>query len=377
METVFSDKKYCSGCGACSKSCGVHAIEMKPDEEGFLYPHINQDLCVDCGKCKRVCPFVKKNENEYSAEVYAGKNISDDVRLKSASGGIFTLLSDYVLRENGVIYGAVFDKDMTVMHIRANSDDDRDKMRGSKYVQSKLDDIFLLVQKDVKEGVLTLFTGTPCQISGLKAYLGKEYDNLILCDIICHGVTSDKVFKDYLLYIEEKYKSPVKEMCFRDKDRGWSNQKWKAVLENGSLVTDTIHINVYKNLYYAHVMQRPSCHECPYASTVRQGDITIGDFWGIENVMPEFKDELGVNLIFVSSKKGKKTFEEIKKKMKYVKLDVEKCLQPQLQYPTKKSEKREQFWKDYENGFRAIANTYGRAGVLRRVKDKCYRIIKR
>ena len=165
-------------------------------------------------------------------------------------------------------------------------------------------------------------------------------------------------------------------MCFRDKEQGWSNQKWKITFESGKSVTDTKYVNVYKNLYYAHVMQRPSCHECPYASIKRQGDITIGDFWGIEKSIPEFKDELGVNLIFINSQKGEEVFGQIKSRMKYLETDLDKCMQPQLQYPTKVSEKRDEFWKGYnEKGFGKIAKTFGRAGVLRVIKDKLCKIL--
>lgn len=376
MKTVYDKKECCSGCGACSHSCKLNAIQMKKDEEGFLYPVIDQKLCVQCGKCKKVCPFIKENTKDGIPEVYAAKNLSDEARKNSASGGIFTLMSDYVLQQNGVVYGAVFGENMQVVHIRAVTEEKRDAMRGSKYVQSVLGDIFLQVEQDVKENKMTLFSGTPCQIAGLKAYLKKDYPNLLLCDIVCHGVTSFKVFQDYLSYIEEKHHSKIAQMCFRDKEQGWSNQKWKATLESGQALVDDADVNVYKRLYYSHVMQRPSCHACPYTSTERQGDFTIGDYWGIENSHPELKDELGVNVLFVNTEKGAAVFEQIKGNMNYVKSDLSSCLQPQLQYPTEKSKKRERFWQDYEaKGFSYVAGKYGTVSLKHQLKDKIKNLI--
>ena len=376
MKSVYDKKELCSGCGACSHNCGLNAIQMKSDEEGFFYPVINQELCVDCGKCRRLCPFVKGNTKDGIPKVYAAKNLSDTDRLHSASGGIFTLLSNIVFRNGGVVYGAVFDSDMQVIHRCAASVEERNPMRGSKYVQSNLEHIFLQVREDVKTGKIILFTGTPCQIAGLKAFLGKEYSNLYTCDIVCHGVTSPKIFREYLSYIEEKYYSKIKNISFRNKEQGWDQQKWKMELESGQILLDNKDVNIYKRLFYSHVIQRPSCHECPYASIRRPGDITLGDFWGIENSLPDFKDELGVNVVLVNTPKGVDFFEKIKDKVSYIESDVKSCLQPQLQYPTKKSKKREMFWKDYkQKGFSYVAKKYGMVGFTDRLKGKIKKLI--
>ncbi len=376
MKTVYEKKELCSGCGACSHSCALNAIQMVEDEEGFFYPVINQELCVNCGKCRHICPFIKGNSQESLPKVYAAKNSTDESRKYSASGGLFTLLSDFVLNSGGVVYGAVFDSDMQVVHCRALSEEERNPMRGSKYVQSNLEHIFLQVQKDVNAGHVTLFTGTPCQIAGLKAFLRKDYPNLYTCDIVCHGVTSPKMFKEYLSFIEKKYHSKIKNISFRDKEQGWSQQKWKIELQSGQILLDNKEVNAYKNLFYGHVIQRPSCHECPYASIQRQGDITLGDFWGIENSLPDFKDELGVNVVLINTTKGEQLFEKVKDGIHYEESDVKSCLQPQLQYPTERSEKREQYWRDYEKrGFSYVARKYGMVGFSDRVKAKVKKII--
>ncbi|MBQ7067113.1 MAG: Coenzyme F420 hydrogenase/dehydrogenase, beta subunit C-terminal domain [Lachnospiraceae bacterium] len=378
MKTVYSEKKYCSGCGACSYSCKLNAIQMKPDEEGFLYPIINPELCVQCGKCRKVCPFIKENTKNGIPKVYAAKNASDAERKSSSSGGIFTLLSDAVLESGGVVYGALFDSKMQVIHKCASSKEERNSLRGSKYIQSNLKHIFLQVQQDALEGKKILFTGTPCQIAGLKSFLGKEYSNLYLCDIVCHGVSSPQIFKDYIFYIEKKYQSKIEEISFRDKEQGWTHQKWKIKLQSGQILLDNTDLRIYKNLYYGHVIQRPSCHVCPYADIHRQGDITLGDFWGIENSLPDFKDELGINVVLVNTHKGTELFENesIKERLIYVKSDVKSCLQPQLQYPTEKSKKRERFWQDYQkSGFYFVAKKYGTLNMIGIFKQKIKRVL--
>jgi len=378
MNTVYDNKDLCSGCGACSHSCRLNAIEMKEDNEGFLYPHINQELCVNCGKCKQVCPFVKEKREGAKPKVYAVKNVSDEVRKNSASGGVFTALSDHILNCNGVVYGVVFGDDLRVEHVRATTKEERDAMLGSKYVQSYLGDIFLKVEKDLKDDKLTLFSGTPCQIAGLNAYLGRNYSNLLLCDIVCHGVGSTSVFRDYISYIEQKNHSKVEKICFRDKEKGWSGQKWKAILKSGKVLRDNIDVNVYKRLYYSHVMHRPSCHKCPYTQIKRQGDITIGDYWGIKNCHPNFMDELGVSVVLLNTKKGFDFFEQVNSSIICQKSEIDSCLQPQLQFPTSKSSKREFFWNEYEKrGFKYIAKKYGTVSLCTRMIGKIKKNIKR
>lgn len=276
------------------------------------------------------------------------------------------------------VYGAVFNPDMQVVHSCAVSKTERNSMRGSKYVQSNLEHIFLQVQQDVKAGKITLFTGTPCQIAGLKTFIGKEYSNLYLCDIVCHGVSSPQIFKDYLSFIENKYCSKIKKISFRDKEQGWTQQKWKIELQSGQVLLDNKDVRIYKKLYYDHVIHRPSCHECPYASIHREGDITLGDFWGIENCLPDFKDELGVNVVLVNTQRGEWLFENIKEKLTYIESDTQNCLQPQLQYPTEKSKLREKFWKDYEKKkFTYVVKKYGTLGIVADLKNKSKKLIRK
>ncbi len=377
MNTVYVNKELCSGCGACSHSCRFNAIEMQEDSEGFIYPYINQELCVNCGKCKQVCPFVKEKAEDSQPKVYAVKNISDEVRKNSASGGVFTAISDYILKQGGVVYGVVFGEKLCVEHVRATTTEERDAMLGSKYVQSNLGDIFLKVEQDLKDNKLTLFSGTPCQIAGLKAYLGIEYNNLLLCDIICHGVGSTRVFRDYISFLEHKNDSKVKNICFRDKEQGWSRQKWKVILMSGEILRDNRDVNVYKKLYYSHVMQRPSCHKCPYTQIKRQGDITIGDYWGINNSHPDFMNELGVSVVLLNTEKGANCFEQIQGSITCIKSEISNCLQPQLQFPAAKSKKRDLFWRKYEKrGFKYIAKKFGTVSLHVRVVRKIRNMIK-
>lgn len=373
MHKLVKTKDFCCGCTACATVCPTHAITMKPDYEGFVYPDINEETCVDCGLCTRICPLQEKDNREAYPEtypeVYAIKHKSDSVRMTSASGGFFSAISDYILEHGGVVYGAVYDDQFRVFHQRAEVTGVRNYMKGSKYVQSDLGDTFIKVKKDLRSKRLVLFTGTPCQIAGLNSYLGSEYSNLVTCDIICHGTSSPKVFQDYIQYLEAKHNSKIVSFLFRDKEQGWQAQKWKCEYENGTVEIDSKELLLYKNIFYSHVALRPSCHSCPHASLNRPSDITMGDFWGIENSLPEFKDDKGVSVILLHTKKGKQIFESIADNLLYMKSDTKNCLQPNLQKPSPCSEQRESFWNDYEKyGFSYIVKKYGKDSWKTKIK---------
>ena len=224
MMLLYERKEECCGCTACMSICPKQAITMISDEEGFLYPSINQELCIECDLCKQVCPFsdnYRTSGNYDQPLVYAAKHKDDKVRMNSSSGGMFTAISDYILDNDGVIYGAAFDENLVVRHQKAETAEDRNKFRGSKYVQSNLNGIFGDIKNELKKGRTVLFTGTPCQNAGLRAFLNKSYDNLYLCDIVCHGTPSPLMFENYIKYCERKNKSSIKEYYCRFKGKGW------------------------------------------------------------------------------------------------------------------------------------------------------------
>lgn len=343
-------KEKCYGCSACRQICPVGAISMQNDEEGFLYPKIDNKSCIECGKCKKICPYYKKERNTNTKFFYAAKAKENSIRENSASGGIFICLAQYVLEQKGVVYGAAFNSKFEVEHIKGTSSSDCKKMRGSKYVQSNLKDIFRLVKQDLEKNILVMFVGTSCQCAGLKSYLSKEYQNLLLCDLVCHGVPSPSVFKDYITYIQNKNKNGIVSYSFREKSEGWKEQKWGYILKNGKRKIDDQYIYIFKKLFWSECILRPSCYECQYASINKPSDITLGDFWGIENVCESIYDSLGVSLVLVHTPKGKQVFDNISSKLVIRSVKKEDCLQMNLKEPTKKPSNRENFWKSYKKG---------------------------
>ena len=314
-------------------------------------------------------------------KVYAVKHKDEDTRAASRSGGIFTALSDEVLYDGGVVYGCVLSESFDAIHVRAENTEDRNRIRGSKYIQSKLGDTFGNVKADLEEGRFVLFSGTSCQVAGLKAYLQKDYENLICVDIVCHGVPSAKVWHEYLNWQEKKNSSKITDVDFRNKkDFGWRAHMETLYFENGKIENS----GVFRTLFYGHNVLRPSCYECPYKSTMHPGDITIADYWGIENAAPEFDDNKGVSLVLVNNEVGEKILDEVKDKLIWRETRIEDSMQPPLKAPFPKPETREQFWKDFETrDFSYITKKYGGAGFkngmkrfLGKVKRKLKRLVK-
>lgn len=306
-------------------------------------------------------------------KVYAVQHRNDSVRAESRSGGIFTALSDYILENEGVIYGCVLDENFNAIHIRADEIENRNRMRGSKYIQSKLGDTYKNVKNDLIAGRNVLFSGTSCQVAGLKQYLGKEYENLLCVDIVCHGVPSPKVWKAYLKWQESKTGATVIAVDFRNKKAyGWRDHVETLELNDGNSVASKI----FTKLFYGHAVLRPSCYECPYKSIMHPGDITIADYWGIEKAVPNFDDNKGSSLVLVNNDKGMLVFESSKDRVKWQETRIEDSLQPPLKEPFPKPDFREQFWKDFSRkGFHYIARKYGKDSLTIRAKYKIKGII--
>lgn len=376
MISVFDKKEDCCGCTACKSICPTQAITMKPDKEGFLYPVINQELCSDCGICRNVCAFQTGydiSHNLESPEVYALKHKSDEVRRSSSSGGAFTAISDYILSIGGVVYGAAFDQELQVLHKRAESKTDRNKFRGSKYVESNLNDVFYQIRQDLLNGKYVLFTGTSCQVAGLKKYLLKlktNMERLILVDLICHGVGSPLIFKDFVSYLERRNKSEVVEYYFRSKVAGWGHTE-QIIFRNGRNDYSSTLSQLHKKLFYSNLCLRPSCYECRYANIRRPSDITIADFWGIENKFPEFKDDLGISAVIINTHQGSIIHSKLND-IVTITCNIQDCLRKQknLHSPSPLNPKREQFWQDYyKYGFEYIAQKYAGYSFRGRVKS--------
>lgn len=377
----INDKSSCTGCSACASICANHAITMTGDNEGFKYPSLNKELCVDCGLCNKVCPVERRDSlpsDRIIPKAYAAHYKNDDkIWYESASGGAFTAITDYVFKHNGIVYGACYNEKLEVCHDSADNPTEATKFRDSKYVQSDINDCYHRIKEDLNNNKLVLFSGTPCQVSGLKCFLRKDYANLLTVDLICHCVPSPRVYKDYLRYIENKYGKKVIKIHTKDKTLGWNKfQTPRIYFEDGSSIFNIEDSRLWEIIFYSHIAVRPSCHKCRFANLHREGDLTIGDFWGVEKQHPEYSVPNGASLILVNTDKGTKAFEEINKKLVYAESDVINALPDTLLYATTPHPKRQMFWVDYEKmRFRSLSNKYFGTGKLNGIKRKIRRLI--
>lgn len=364
--------KDCCGCTACESICTHHAIIMQPDSMGFLYPSIDTTKCIDCGLCEKVCQFhpsYKRYENYDVPLVYALRLKDADQLIRSQSGGAFYGIAQHIVDKKGVVYGVSFDEEWRVVHQRVSNADELEKLRMSKYVQSDIRGVFKLIKEDLKKGLTVLFSGTACQTAGLKAFLPhKLHENLICVDIICHGVPSPKIWEDYIVYLQKKYKSTIVNACFRDKRFGWHGAKETFRFENGKEIVR----RTSNRLYFSGLTMRESCANCQFTNLKRVGDLTIGDFWGLPKDSPYEKDKKGLSLLLVNSDKGNAIFESIRDNFIVEESNTRDCLQPQLRYPSKMASLHDSFVKDYlGHGFVYVAKKYGDIGWRFGMKELC------
>ena len=330
---TITDKSHCSGCTACYTACPKHAITMIPDELGFKYPSVNKELCVECGICVKVCSFCNPKLNDNPKCIYAARNLEIKEIISSRSGALFPELYKTIIKENGVVFGAAFDESLLVKHKAATVEDECISFKGSKYVQSEMGDTFQSVITNLKDGKKVLFSGTPCQVSGLLSVVPSNLQkSLYTVDIICHGTPSPRLYKDYLTYIENRNGSKVISFNFRDKSvNGWHDHKESAILENGDKIVDTS----YTRLFYTNCFFRESCYVCPFASVHRVSDITLGDLWGWENIDKTLNDDArGVSLVFINDDKGERLLDNAKVGIRIQQVELKQCLQRNLIEPT-------------------------------------------
>ena len=303
---MICDKNKCTGCFACYNVCPKSAIDMIEDENGFIYPQINQNKCIECGLCKKICPSInhlKKEEPKRCFAMYAKDSL---IREKSTSGGVATIMSKLVLKDGGIVYGCSFEKNCSIKHIRVIKEEDLAMLQGSKYVHSYIGETFKQVKSDLKDDKRVLFIGTPCQIAGLRTFLKKEYNNLILVDIICHGVPSQKYLKEEVQRVCNT--TNIDKVKFREQ-----NSYGFYVIKNKKMIySQSKDKSPYCDSFMLGLSLRDNCHSCLYATKKRVSDVTIGDFWGIEKFYPELNDSNGISLICINSEKGLNIFNEIK-----------------------------------------------------------------
>ena len=302
-------KSKCCGCSACLHICPKHSITFKEDQEGFLYPNVDKSTCIECGLCEKVCPVLNQDQERKPLQVYAAKHTDDEIRMKSSSGGIFTLLAEHIIDKGGVVFGARFNENWEVVHDYTETKEGLAPFRGSKYVQSNIGNSYKQVEKFLKAGREVMFTGTPCQVAGLKKYLRKDYENLLTVDFVCHGVPSPMVWRKYLEEEIYSYNNVViTGINFREKSISWKNfsfivefTKTEDAGEQKKVFSSVFYDNSYMNAFLSNLGLRPSCYACLAKSGKSGADITIGDFWGIDLIDSYLSDDIGVSLVVVNN----------------------------------------------------------------------------
>ena len=381
----IENKAECCGCNACGDSCTYGAITFKTDIEGFWYPEVDKEKCVDCGLCTKVCPIINVKElkkNDLSQSIcYAAEHKNIEVVFDSTSGGIFSALAEIMYKSEGYVGGAVFNDDFSVRQYISNNKEDLVKIRSSKYLQSSLEGFFKQVRELVRKGENVLICGSPCQMAAMRAFLRKDYDNLIIADFICRGINSPKVWRKYLDSFEERYGSKVVYCKAKSKEYGWRNLTQKVILENGKHVYETkAQSNYTKGYLQTGVYCRPSCYECKFKGYPRISDITLADFWGIEKVNNSMEKNLGTSLVMVNSKKGEAYFEKVKKHINYVEVPFKsiEADNPSLNKPLSSAKvDRKQFFEDLDNmSFLNIAQKYILNDNKEGIKSKMKRMLK-
>ena len=404
----ITDKTKCCGCSACVQSCPVKCIDMKEDEQGFLYPVIDTAACIDCGLCEKVCPILNPSASKEPLQVLAAKNRNEEQRLRSSSGGIFILLAEHIIERGGVVFGARFNEKWEVEHCYAETIEGLEPLMRSKYVQSYIGNTYKEAERFLKEGRQVMFVGTSCQIAGLKRFLRKEYNNLLAVDFICHGVPSPGIWRKYLeeikssqseaagknsvLSLSLKSVPVITGINFREKQNGgygWKKYGFEVRAKSPSkgdkntvLKSGIFYENVFMKGFLSNLYLRPSCYKCTAKNGASGSDLTIADFWGIQNYHPEFDDDKGVSVIFVHTDKGKAVIEILKAKIDVLESNISEAIESNLSYFQSVSvpEKYTIFWKKYKrlkSVYKSvqiatkITLSYRIKGGLKRYIDKC------
>lgn len=430
----ITEKSRCNGCHACANICPKRCIAMQSDKEGFWYPVVDTALCIDCDLCKKVCPeltvtdtasvqlqsavashvksaqdartpiaseniaktnTVDENESKTNTSteeisfpiVYAAYSANDAVRLESSSGGIFTLLAEAVIAQGGVVFGAAFQPDFSVAHCYAETVEALAKFRGAKYLQSKIGDSYVQAKIFLQAGRTVLFSGTPCQIGGLKSYLGmlnanlgaNAYPNLLCQDIICHGVPSPKVWQEYIAFRQEQAGANLEQASFRDKGNGWKSYEMRMNFSNGEVYHRYNRNDLLSTAFGKNVSLRPSCFDCAFKGASRQADITLADFWGIQHYKPTLDDDKGTSLIVLHSVQGQQAFEALANKMTIESVELVEALKynPSMLYSATENKNRTAFFAALgAMPFDKLVHKYCDDSLVTKVKRKVKGILK-
>ena len=384
MILPYKHKKDCCACGVCALVCPHGAITMRADEDGFVYPYVNEEKCISCGLCEKMCAFQNKRETNEPIKVYALAR-KDAISLKkSASGGAFAGLAEQWIEQGGVVFGASLRKcngKLVPCHVSAQKKEDLFPLLGSKYVQSDLGQTFLETKELLEHGRKVLFSGTPCQIAALKNWLRKDYSELLTIDLVCHGVPNAVMFQDYLEIEGKKVGHIAEDFRFRDKEMGWGLNA-KLIYSNNSeqhSVCIPSHNSSFYELFLRGEIYRENCYSCPYANSHRPGDMTIGDYWGIEKQHPKYLKpegtldcEEGVSLLIINTKKGAEAFEKFGSVFKYYPSIFEKAAKynEQLNNPSQAGSNRSKILMLYrDKGYEAVDRWFINSEKKEKIKE--------
>ena len=372
------DKRNCSGCHGCYSICPKMCISMESDNEGFKYPVVDKKSCINCGLCEKVCPIIQEINIVDDIIAYACKNKDLETRLSSSSGGVFYILAEYVIKNKGVVFGAKFNKNLEVEHDWSKTLEGCSKFKGSKYIQSNINSNYKKAKEFLEEGTLVLFSGTPCQISGLKKFLRKEYKNLICVDIACHGCPSPLVFKKYKEVLEKEFNSKINKFSFRNKKNGWKSYKISINFDNGEEKVEQAQHNIYIKGFLQDLYLRPSCYECKFKKPYTHADITLADYWGVQNIHPKIDDDKGVSLVLINSENGKDIFSKISNNLDILKTDLNYAMNNNVCIisPVKYNKKREKFFNEIQSkDIESLIEKNIRISLMKKVNIKIYSII--
>ena len=387
----IENDKDCCGCRACENICPQNAITMEKNQEGFYYPKVNYEKCVDCGLCRKACPMankIDKNKEKYleQPKCYAVTTKNEDVLNKSTSGGMFYEIAKYVLDKNGIVYGSTMDKDLKVKHIAIERLEEMPKIMGSKYVYSDLGDCFKKIREQLNINKVVLFSGLPCQCAALQNYLLKDYDNLITVEVVCHGTPNQELFDKYIIYLENKEKAKVIDYKFRSKEASrWGKYKSLVTYKKENKIFSR-KINADFDKYYSAFLNaeslRKSCYVCPFANKERKSDITLGDFWGIENINTKLSSKNGVSSTIINTNKGLTIFNNILNNVDYKEVTFTEISKKNLQLttPSNRGNNRNDWYNDFESkefiknkkvklNFKKVLKTIIPSSLIKKIKE--------
>ena len=370
------DKVQCCGCSACVQRCPKGCITMVQDEEGFFYPQVDAETCIDCGLCEKVCPILTSKLSHEPLKVFAAKNPDDEIRKESSSGGIFTMLAESVIHEGGVVFGVRWSKEWNVEHSYTENIEGLKAFRGSKYVQSNINGSYLKAESFLKAGRKVLFSGTPCQIAGLKTFLRKEYDNLLSVECACHGVPSPGLWQKYLSEVTKG--RSVESIYHRDKRTGWRNYSVVIKFADGSEISELHDNNTWMRAFIKNLTLRPSCHQCAFKSFKSQADITLADLWGDRKLLPNQNEDKGITLVINRSHKASGVLNNVENIKDFTLQDVVP-FNGALVIPPKQNSKRSEYMSRLQKGesFSKLVKSMTKDSFILRMKIMISKLIRK